>query len=177
MELKSLFVLASFAAFSLAQTTPTQVESDITNGIVPKLSAVITAIEDFSANGGSVDQAMTIHLADDDLNAAIVQVTDDLRRAVCPLSDSDATTILTDLEALSTNINSSLTDIVALKPELDTLGATPLIQQDLTVVKVSTDALGTALVACVSANIAPAAEQFIAGVDDALAPAISTFSS
>ncbi|KAG6888706.1 hypothetical protein C0995_006499 [Termitomyces sp. Mi166 len=191
MELKSLFVLVSLTVSSFAQTTSTQVESDITDNIMPLLSTDIAALETFSTSGGTLDQAMAIHTVNTNLNDAVVATTDDINNASCPFPDGDASDILTLLEALGPNIQSALMDFIATKPGFDALGVTSIFSQDLVTLKASSDAMGAALIGCVSvrpslsllarkidveqSNIAPAAEEFQAGVDAAFAPAIAAF--
>ncbi|KAG5729919.1 hypothetical protein E4T56_gene16995 [Termitomyces sp. T112] len=174
MQLKSLFVLASFAVLSFAQTTPVQVEN-AGNDITHNITLVITALEAFPASGATLEQVMDLHSADIDVNNALVAFGDDITNAACPFSDSDASAILTILQDQAPAIQTALEDFVALKPEFDTLGATSLILQDLTTIKGSGDAAGAALAACSSSNIAPAVGQFIAAVDAAFAPVLSDF--
>ncbi|KAG6898448.1 hypothetical protein C0993_006810 [Termitomyces sp. T159_Od127] len=175
MQLKSLFVFAFSPVLLFAQTTPAQIESDI-NVLVAALAAAIVAIDAFPIEGGTLDEAIAIHTADTGVNDGLVTVTNDITTASCPLSDTDASAILTLVEAQGPNIQQALMDAVAREPGLAAVGAVPIIRDDLTTLQASSDAMGAALVDCVSSNLASRAQAFQSAVDAAFAPAVAAFS-
>ncbi|KAG6868407.1 hypothetical protein C0993_003518 [Termitomyces sp. T159_Od127] len=175
MQFKSLFVFASLPVLLFAQTTPAEIESEISNGLVPALAAELAALDAFPVDGGTSDEATAIHTATTNLNTAVLTVTSDIQTANCPLSDSDASAILNLLEAQGANIQQASMDITAREPGLEAVGAVPTIRQDLAILQTSSDAMGAALLGCVSSNIAPDVQTFQSEIDAAFAPAIAAF--
>ncbi|KAG6889259.1 hypothetical protein C0995_002254 [Termitomyces sp. Mi166 len=202
MQFKSLVVLASLAVSSLAQTSVAQVETDINKNIAPHLSSLVTAIDNFPTSGGTLTGALAIHTDAMNLNNAIVATTNDVKAgiiilnllrfliviqfkgAACPVSDSDGQAILADIQALEPNIAKASTDIVARKAAFQALplgGVSTLVQQDLTQLKASTDALAAAFISCSpkidddQASVVPAAQELQTEIDNDFAPAIAAF--
>ncbi|KAG5341889.1 hypothetical protein E4T56_gene18051 [Termitomyces sp. T112] len=178
MQFKSLLVLASLAVSSFAQTSVAQVENDINNIIAPDLSTLLTDIDAFPTSGGNLIQALTIHTDATSLISALATTTNDVNGATCPVSDSDANTILADLQALLPNIQQAATDIVARKAAFTALplgGVPALVQQDLASLKSNTDTLAAAFIACAPAGVVVAAQELQSEIDAAFAPAIAAF--
>ncbi|KAG6867713.1 hypothetical protein C0993_012021, partial [Termitomyces sp. T159_Od127] len=149
MQLQSIFVFASLPVLLFAQTTPAQIESDI-NVLATLLADDLAAIDAFPIEGGTIDEAMAIHTADTNVNDILVTITNDIKTASCPLSDSDASVILDLAEARAPTIQQALADAVAREPGLAAVGAVPTIRDDLATLQASSDAMGAALVGCVS---------------------------
>ncbi|KAG6898449.1 hypothetical protein C0993_006811, partial [Termitomyces sp. T159_Od127] len=149
MQLQSIFVFASLPVLLFAQTTPAQIESDI-NVLATLLADDLAAIDAFPIEGGTIDEAMAIHTADTNVNDILVTITNDIKTANCPLSDSDASVILGLAEARAPTIQQALTDAVAREPGLAAIGAVPTIRDDLATLQASSDAMGAALAGCVS---------------------------
>ncbi|KAH0587734.1 hypothetical protein H2248_006493 [Termitomyces sp. 'cryptogamus'] len=149
MQFKSLLVLASLAVSSFAQTSVAQVENDIENAIAPELSTLVADIDTFPTSGENLVQALTIH--------------------------TDATNLII---AFAATTNDAATDIVARKAALAALpleGVLPVIQQDLAGLKSNIDALMAAFIACVPADIVPAAQELQSEFDGVTASAIAAF--
>ncbi|KAG6877699.1 hypothetical protein C0993_005024 [Termitomyces sp. T159_Od127] len=151
------------------------VESGITNNLLPALSTVVSAIDAFSIIGCTADQAMAISTAATNLNEATMAVVLALNNANCPFSDRDSAAILSDIWALSPNVQQALTDIITRQPRLVAAGVASSIQQDLVNLKASSDALGTAGINCLSPSVAPEAQIIQSATDAAFAAAIAAF--
>ncbi|KAG6873255.1 hypothetical protein C0992_008919 [Termitomyces sp. T32_za158] len=158
MQFKSLFVFSSVPVLLFAQTTPAQIESDISNVFVPALAADLAAVDAFPLVGGTLDEAMAIHTENTNVNNVLITIANDINTASCPLSDSDATAILSLLLAQAPNIQQVLTDITARKSGFDAVGAVPIIREDISTVQASGDAAGAALAGCVS--VCPSLNRF-----------------
>ncbi|KAG6876535.1 hypothetical protein C0992_012514 [Termitomyces sp. T32_za158] len=78
MQFKSLFVFASFPVLLFAQTSPTEIESEISNVLGPAATADLAAIDAFPVNGGTADEATAIHDANTNLNTVILTLMSDI---------------------------------------------------------------------------------------------------
>ncbi|KAG6887841.1 hypothetical protein C0992_010490 [Termitomyces sp. T32_za158] len=133
MHLKILLVFAFLPVLLFAQTTPAQIERDISNGLVPALVADIATVDAFPIDGGTLDEAM------------------------------------------GPNIQKALTDITAREPGFEAVGAVPIIRDDISILQASSDAMGAALLDCVSPNIAPEVQAFQSAIDAGFAGVVAVF--
>ncbi|KAG6818656.1 hypothetical protein H0H93_003134, partial [Arthromyces matolae] len=147
MQLKCLLVsIASLTIYSSASTIA-QVEADIAT-ISSDVANLVTAIDAFSATAGvgTLVQALAIHTSATTVNNAITTTTTDVKNAPVPVSNSDAATILADLQGLQPNIAKALNDIVARKAAFTALpigGIPALVKADLATLNVSTTVLAS----------------------------------
>ncbi|KAG6859548.1 hypothetical protein C0993_003799, partial [Termitomyces sp. T159_Od127] len=119
-----------------------------------------------------------IHTNAVDLATTLVDTTNDVNGAACPVGDADAQAILADLQGLLPNIQQSLTDIVARKAAFQALplgGVPALVQEDLSTLSQDTDTLASAFIACAPADVIPDAQQLQSEIDTAFASAIAAF--
>ncbi|KAG5716709.1 hypothetical protein E4T56_gene16235 [Termitomyces sp. T112] len=110
---------------------------------------------------------------------SVAQVENDIENAIAP----ELSTLVADIDTFPTsgeNLVQALaaTDIVARKAALAALpleGVLPVIQQDLAGLKSNIDALMAAFIACVPADIVPAAQELQSEFDGVTASAIAAF--
>ncbi|KAG6879062.1 hypothetical protein C0992_005409 [Termitomyces sp. T32_za158] len=151
MQLKNLFILATLAISSYAQTSVAQIEDDINNNIAPALTALLNSIDAFPVSGGDLISALLIHTNALNVDTTVVGTTNDVNGAACPVGESDGQAILADLQALLPTIQQSLTDLVARKAAFQALplgGVPALVQQDLSTLSQDTNTLAAAFIAC-----------------------------
>ncbi|KAG6876536.1 hypothetical protein C0992_012515 [Termitomyces sp. T32_za158] len=194
MQIKSLCVFAFLPVLLFAKTTPAQIENDISHELATALAGDLTALEAFPVDGpGTLDEVMAIHAAHLTTNNVIVSITNDVDDVNCPLSDSDASTILTLLKAQVATLQQAFMDAAAREPALAALGVIPLFQGDFAILQPSADALAAAIGGCVSvcpspnlfaqiidinqSNILPEAEAVKSTIDDAFAAVNAAFGS
>ncbi|KAG6868406.1 hypothetical protein C0993_003517 [Termitomyces sp. T159_Od127] len=177
MQFKSLFVFVSLPILLFAQTTPAQIESDISNDLANALAGDISALEAFPVNGGTPQEVMAIHQAHLNTNSILATLTSDFDNASCPLSDSDATTILDLLQAQVVTLQQAFMDAIAREPAIANLGDVPIFQSDFVLLKSTSDSLVAAISACISANVVPAADEIASEIDAAFASVMAAFGS
>jgi len=176
------FIIAVLAvsggAFRLAHKRDVaKVEADIAT-----ISAQVTTLDNdvnaFPASGGSLVAALGIHVVATQLISSLNTGAGDVNAVPLPVSESDASTILNDVEAFEPVIINALAAIITKKPAFQSLplgGVPAIVKADLNSLNVSTVAFGTALIAAAPADQKANAIAIKAAIDAAFSKAIAAY--
>lgn len=97
-----------------------------------------------------------IHSDATTLNTTIASATTDVKAVPTPVAESDADTIIGDVEAFEPTIIDALTVIITKKPLFDALplgGVSALVSSDLVALNASTSGFGAALIAAAPVSL------------------------
>ncbi|CAK5272292.1 unnamed protein product [Mycena citricolor] len=179
---RALFIFG-LAAAVLANPTPTikkrtvaAVESDIAT-ISSQVNTLDTDVKAFPTSGGTLLQALTIHSAATTLGTTLTKSNTDA--AGLTFSESDASTILSSVQAFEPTILDALSGIVARKAAFNALpvgGIPALVLQDLKNLNASTIAFANALIAAAPADIKATATALEQSIASPFASAIAAYS-
>ncbi|KAG6889261.1 hypothetical protein C0995_002256 [Termitomyces sp. Mi166 len=162
MRFNSLFILASFAGTSFAQTTVAEIQDHINNKTAPALSDFVTKIDAFPTSHGTLAQAMAIRSSLTRLKNAMATTTNAINGATCPVSDTEGQAILASFQALLPNMTKASADIIARRDAIMALplvGVSGLVQHHFLGLNASSVSLASAFISCVPPNVVPGAEQ------------------
>ncbi|KAH0591609.1 hypothetical protein J132_01466 [Termitomyces sp. J132] len=167
MHFKSLFVLASLAVFSFAETSIAKVQDSISNKMTSAFIDFTTAVQAFPMSGGTLKQAKSIHYAANTFSNVIANSTNNMNDITSRLSRADSQTILDYLEAMEPGFFQSLKGIAIRKPAFEALpsGDVPaLIKQDLTTMRTSAVSFMDSFIAHASTEVLGEARTMKSGV-------------
>ena len=94
-----------------------------------------------------------------------------------PLSFDDALLVAGAVAGLAYDVNTTLSELIAVKPEADKLIViSPVILGDLKLQQTATNALGKAIIAKTPASLLGAAQELLQPIDDSFTQAIDVYS-
>ncbi|UZJ56240.1 hypothetical protein CBS101457_005560 [Exobasidium rhododendri] len=168
-----LFHTAIFLAVALAlvRGDVATIKTDVAN-----IDAAVTSLNtQLASDNINYVTALGIDSAAKKLDTQVKQGTTDVGANTDPVTDADASDIITSLTATEKNVKSATDRLVVLKPQFDSLGVSGLAQTDINNLSTDTHAFGQALVAVTPTAEKDAATALAAKFDADLANAKAAY--
>lgn len=158
------FTTSILAPLALLASTVAADGAAITDAIDGINTATVQLGSEVTAWDGGLLSALPIIVTSTELLADINNATE-TTKASAPLNALEALTVAIAVNTLSGNVNSTISAIIARKPDFDRLLLGPVILLNLETEKSATDKLGAALADKVPADLKTAAQTLQATID------------
>jgi hypothetical protein len=166
-------IVLGFFGLAIAEPTLMQRQAqtiiNVVNNIDTQVKALDTAIQSY--NGGDTTSLLSAS------NAVLTATSNGVQtvNGATSVSLTDALTIQSSIQTLTTDLNTTISDIVAKKSQLVAAGAGGTVEQNLQQQLTAAQSLSTAIASKVPSSVASLAQQLSQGIINAINVGITAF--